>query len=79
MAFVALTLLPPAFSLCPHAPPGKKAWWNAKAGAAIMVSIRSDTNATAKYIITLLNRDLLTSLVLRWYIRDLTSIGLPFG
>jgi hypothetical protein len=79
MAFVAVTLLPPAFSLCPHAPPGKKAWWNAKAGAAIMVSIRSDTNATAKYIITLLNRDLLTSLVLRWYIRDLTSIGLPFG
>jgi hypothetical protein len=44
-----------------------------------MVSIRSDTNATVKYIITLLNRDLLTSLVLRWYIRDLTSIGLPFG
>jgi hypothetical protein len=79
MAFVAVTLLPPAFSLCPHAPPGKKAWWNAKAGAAIMVSIRSDTNATVKYIITLLNRDLLTSLVLRWYIRDLTSIGLPFG
>jgi hypothetical protein len=79
MAFVAVTLLPPAFSLCPHAPPGKKAWWNAKAGAAIMVSIRSDTNATAKYIITLLNRDLLASLVLRWYIRDLTSIGLPFG
>jgi hypothetical protein len=79
MAFVAVTLLPPAFSLCPHAPPGKKAWWNAKAGAAIMVSIRSDTNATAKYIITLLNRDLLTSLVLRWYIRDLPSIGLPFG
>jgi hypothetical protein len=78
MAFVAVTLLPPAFSLCPHAPPGKKAWWNAKAGAAIMVSIRSDTNATAKYI-TLLNRDLLTSLVLPWYIRDLTSIGLPFG
>ena len=35
MAFVAVTLLPPAFSVCPHAPPGKKAWWNAKAGAAI--------------------------------------------
>jgi hypothetical protein len=63
MAFVAVTLLPPAFSLCPHAPPGKKAWWNAKAGAAIMVSIRSDTNATAKNIITLLKRDHLPSLV----------------
>jgi hypothetical protein len=63
MAFVAVTLLPPAFSLCPHAPPGKKAWWNAKAGAAIMVSIRSETNATAKNIITLLKRDHLSSLV----------------
>jgi hypothetical protein len=48
MAFVAVGLLPPAFSLCPHAPPGKKAWWNAKAGAAIMVIISAEANATTK-------------------------------
>lgn len=78
MAFVAVGLLPPAFSLCPHAPPGKKAWWNAKAGAAIMVSISAEADATTKNVFTLLNRDLLTSLVQRWYIRDLASIGLPF-
>ena len=63
MAFVAESLLPPAFSLCPYAPPGEKAWRNAKAGAVIMVGIRSDTDDTAKNFITLLKRDHPPSLV----------------
>jgi hypothetical protein len=52
---VAVGLFPPAFSLCPQAPPGKKAWWNAKAGAAITVSIRAETSATAKIVFSLIN------------------------
>ena len=54
MALVAVGLLPPAFSLCPHAPPGKKAWWNAKAGPAILVSISAEANLAAKNIFALL-------------------------
>lgn len=59
IAPVAVGLLPPAFSLWPHAPPGKKAWWNAKAGAAITHSMRAEANATAKNFFSLTNRDLL--------------------
>ena len=42
IAPVAVGLLPPAFSLCPQAPPGKKTWWNAKAGAAITIKGRGE-------------------------------------
>jgi hypothetical protein len=59
IALVAVGLLPPAFSLCPQAPPGKKAWWNAKAGAAITPSMRAEANVTAKNVFSLTNRDLL--------------------
>ena len=55
MAFVAVGLLPPAFSLCPHAPPGKKTWWNANAGVAIVTIINAETNTAAKSFFTLLN------------------------
>jgi len=54
MTLVAVRLLPPAFSLCPHAPPGRKAWWNAKAGPAITASISAEANVAAKNIFTLL-------------------------
>lgn len=50
IAPVAVGLLPPAFSLCPQAPPGKKTWWNAKAGAAITISISAEAHATAKNV-----------------------------
>ena len=61
IALVAVGLLPPAFSLWPQAPPGKKAWWNAKAGAAITVNMRAEANATASNVFSLTNRGLLTS------------------
>jgi hypothetical protein len=54
MALVAVGLLPPAFSPCPHAPPGRKAWWNAKAGPAMVVSIGAEANVAAKNNFTLL-------------------------
>jgi hypothetical protein len=41
--------------------PGKKAWWNAKAGAAITPSMRAEANATANNVFSLTNRDLLPS------------------
>ena len=34
--------------------PGKKAWWNAKAGPAITVSISAEANVAAKNIFILL-------------------------
>jgi hypothetical protein len=57
MALVAVGLLPPAFSLCPQAPPGTKVWWNAKAGSAIMVSISAEANVATKYGFTLLKKN----------------------
>ena len=54
IALVAVGLLPPAFSLWPQAPPGKKAWWNAKAGPAITVSISAEANVAATNIFVLL-------------------------
>ena len=65
MALVAVGLLLPAFSLCPHAPPGKKAWWNARAGAAIMASISTEPNVAAKNIFTLLKVNPFPLFVLR--------------
>ena len=54
IALLAVGLLPPAFSLCPQAPPGNKAWWNAKAGPGITVSISAKANVAAKNIFTFL-------------------------
>ena len=54
MAPVAVGLLPPAFSLYPHPPPGRKVRCNAKTGPAIMVSISAEANVAAKNIFTLL-------------------------
>jgi hypothetical protein len=64
IAAVAVGLLPPAFELCspPHAPPGKKRWWKANAGVAIMTSINAETNPAARTFFTLLNPNLLWSL-----------------
>ena len=59
IAPVAVGLLPPAFSLCPQAPPGRKAWWKAKAGAAITLSISAEAKAATKNLLSLLNLDLL--------------------
>ena len=56
MAFVAVGLLPPAFSLCPHAPPGKKRWWKANAGVAIVTIINAETNTATKSFFALPNK-----------------------
>jgi hypothetical protein len=43
--------LSPAISLCAHWPAGMNSWMNAKAGAAVRLSIRSDAAATATSVL----------------------------
>jgi len=63
IAAVAIGLLPPELRLSPHGPPGKKRWWKANAGVAIMTSINAETKPAARTFFTLLNPNLLWSLL----------------
>jgi hypothetical protein len=56
---IPLSLLGLPAASAAHTVDGRPPWWNAKAGAAITLSISAEAKAVTKTLLSLLNLDLL--------------------